>query len=415
MYSYIHNTIKIGDIVVGNTQKVLNISNSEHLHFAYLSTKRLDSTNVESDSITTQNIHAPTQNIDISGNLNASHNVIVTGNLDVSGVTTFTSDVDMSSNSLEVNSISLNGVNMKTYDSSTDISVNIVEVNGGINLKSTWELKQEIMINDRSANDNFSKFNIASYGDYLASESFKHDSDSYSDNGAVFIFKKNANNQWTQLSDASGGKLTPIQQTEAYFGQRMVAMHNGYLAASSKNYDTDVSSNVGVVVIYKETNGTWEKLSDASGGFIVGSANSMELGSRLAMYRDYLAVFNMGTKDKLYIYKNTNGTWALNQTITIPTPGIAGVNDLPGLKINNDWLVFNSTPTSKKLNVYKNNNGTWELNTQITRSGLTNNYGYSLSLFGNYIAVSNNDFSNGIDIWKYNTSTTSWSFTSNYS
>ena len=405
MYSYLHNSIKVGSKVIGSTQKVLNISNSEHLYFDYLSTKRFDTTNVESGIITTQNIHATTQNIDISGNINASHNVIVTGNLDVSGVTTFTSDVDMSSNSLEVNSISLNGVNMKTYDSSTDISVNIVEVNGGINLKSTWELKQEIMINDRSASDKLSQYNIVSYGDYLASESYFHSSDSFNRDGAVFIFKKNANNQWTQLSDASGGTLKPIEQADAKFGYR-IAMHNGYLAASSTNYNTDVSSNVGVVVIYKETNGTWEKLSDASGGFIVGSADSMQLGRRLAMYGDYLVIFNYGTKDKLYIYKNTNGTWALNQTITI-----SQVHSLPGLKINNDWLVFNDAGNVRKLNVYENNNGTWELNTQLTRSGLSGSYyGDDLSLFGNYIAASTQTFSdNGIDIWKYNTSTTSWS------
>ena len=107
---------------------------------------------------------------------------------------------------------------------------------------------------------------------------------------------------------------------------------------------------------------------------------------------------------KNFIYKNTNGTWALSQTIdkTSVATNTVGRQVLQFYK--DEWLIFDGA-SSKILYVYKNNNGTWEQNTTISDTN-KNYYGNKSGIYDGYIALGSDSLSNDIEIWKYDSGTT---------
>ena len=169
--------------------------------------------------------------------------------------------------------------------------------------------------------------------------------------------------------------------------------HFGYAVDMSENYaivgaDTspEGGSNRGAAYIYvKNSNGDWinpyKIISQYTG------IDGRRFGAAVAITDTYAVVSSFGT-NLIEIFTRNSGTWSKSDEITIPGATIINAIDIYGNKI----IAADLTHGFARIYSYS---GSWVLEDQINGDA-GSQYGYSVSIYGNYAAVGAPTYSTSI-------------------
>ena len=287
------------------------------------------------------------------------------------------------------------------------ISANKAESNG-VNSGSVYlyqnnnnSISNEIKIfpSDGEYNDYFGK-SISLYEDWLAVSSIYDDENGYK-SGSVYIFHYNGST-WQEFS-----KIIPEDGAPSDRFGYSLDIHSNFIAIGSI-YDDDTGEDSGSVYIYKlnDTN-EWEFNSKLYSNF---SIDNNSFGGKLSLFNDYLAVSSKYTNSQyneqgvVDIYKLTNNTWNYHQTIEAFD---AGSYDYFGnsVDLNANSIAIGSyydddlNNNSGSVYIYKLQNENFHFTQKLLPDdGYANdNFGQSISIYNNWLAVGSMDDDNGIN------------------
>ncbi|RFS14398.1 3-coathanger stack domain-containing protein [Emticicia sp. C21] len=202
---------------------------------------------------------------------------------------------------------------------------------------------------------------------------------SFEAKGAAYIYKMGSDGKWSQTA-----QLTPLAsdalQYGDYFGTSVaISGDYAFVGAPYKNFSKGV-----VFVFKKQANNSWTqvaKLSDPS------STGNEYFGENISASGDFLAVTQMGEDRVFIYKKDNTGTWTYDTDVEDPSPSPSnsfgmsiGISEntlavgTPGFGINGAILVFE-----------RNNSGTWQFKDALPPSDPSSGIGLSTAISGNTI------------------------------
>ena len=264
------------------------------------------------------------------------------------------------------------------------------------NIGGTWTQQQKLVSTVSGNMGRTARLSID--GDYIVTGGTSDDSDSLSNSGAVYIFKKDEGVEtWTQ--QATLRAPTPI--ANGSFGNK--TRINGSIIIVGQPNDGDNGANAGAVYIYQRSGTTWSFVkkfysSDVATGDQFGSSVSISENDVFvsAMYDD-----SQGSDaGKGYIYPRKS-----TQNFYITQPGTYRTDlQICGIDYKTNEVEVTGSVTPEK---------TWANEQKITASDKASNdyFGHSVSLSGDYAIVgayNKNSATGAAYIYTRNASTWQW-------
>lgn len=255
-----------------------------------------------------------------------------------------------------------------------------------------WSSLQTINRADIAASDQFG-YAVAIDGDYAVIGS-PLDDDGAANAGSAYVFKNDGTDTWIEIAKLNN----PSPSADDNFGSS-VAIYGDYVAVGSQ-YDDDKGSNAGAVILFKNDGvdnfDYLDKLTASD-----GTATDI-FGASVNLNGDYLAIGapadddNATNSGSVYLYKNDGmDNWAELQKITAAD---GALSDEFGwsVSMSNDYIIVGSYRDDDggvdagSAYIFKNDGmDNWtqmiKLNHPTPASG--DQYGRTVSLFDNYIAV----------------------------
>lgn len=204
---------------------------------------------------------------------------------------------------------------------------------------------------------------------------------------------------WSQIINNEDYELFANNGADNDYYGTTVSIYEDYAAVGSPNYDDSINgTNCGTVYVYRFYGGQWTL--DAQLLAFDGNAGD-EFGRQIEIYKDMVVVgaHNHTHNDlyqagAVYVYKrNALGGWSV-QKFTAPD---AAASDHYGRAVSFDgmFMVVGALDkdtygtNSGTAYVYKFASGTWYYDGQLfgTTIGAGDNFGQSVSVSGNYIAI----------------------------
>lgn len=291
-----------------------------------------------------------------------------------------------------------------------------------------WTEKQKIVAGDRLSTNQFGRC-IAADGDRLFISSRNRYGSQYGV-GAVYVFRKDAEQNWKQEQKISPATLT----ANGFFGNKIAANHSVLAIASSyyntkvyefntalqtwefkqdllfpsnlNSYGTEVSAysdkifvgrgsqpangitNVGQVNVYKKNTSTnqWEIIQTIDPPT---AQSNLYFGSEVLAKDGYLFISAVSGPSQFYIYQHNQLTdvYELKQTFTNGATyfGSSISMDQETLVVSAPGASNNASDYGGAAYIYKLNNSNWELAQKIYNSD-----SHPYDRFGDGIAVENN-------------------------
>lgn len=206
--------------------------------------------------------------------------------------------------------------------------------------------------------------------------------------GAVFVFKKQVNNTWTQVSKL----VDPAGAGGDFFGEVISATDN-FLAVSQTGYDK--------VFVYKKDNtGTWVYDTDIDDPSLIPS-NSF--GTALGISENTLAIGTpgYGSLGAVLLYERDNvGTWQFKDALESSDPssgyGLGFTVAISGNTLMATGIEISALETSVQI-FERNTVGTWEEKDKLISNDLPADafLGFSLSIHDN-IAIAGAPLNSGM-------------------
>ena len=213
------------------------------------------------------------------------------------------------------------------------------------------------------------------YEDYIIIGGNNITVDSEQGAGAAFIYKK-VDSEWLQQA-----KLTQDNpDTNSYYGES-VAINNQYAIVGAPMEDS-----VGAVYIYSKNGTNWNihaKLTYSSVGFGFGHNVSINETDNTLIVN----TAEMGTTGRFSIYTLSGDSWSLQAEITDSAFSVQSCSICEEtIVVGGPISPFGSSGT---VRVYTRSESIWSLQATLekTPSVFGDNYGYSVSLSGEYLAI----------------------------
>ena len=256
---------------------------------------------------------------------------------------------------------------------------------------------QKITASDAGAGDHFGRSPVMD-GEYLVVGADNEDAKG-TNAGAAYVFKRGANGIYTQTQKL----LASDGSNYDYFGTA-VAMQGEYLVVSATG-DDDVVNSSGSLYIFKNIDGTFVQVQKALAG---SPRNASNFGGALAMDGEFLAVgaynetlvnTNSGV---VHIFKNIGGSFVETQEITADpryaytgfgfSVALQGDTLAVGAAYDDYGTPSNVTDAGSVYILKKDSNSDTFVQTQklvadATHRETSSNFGSSVSLSGEYLAV----------------------------
>ncbi len=247
----------------------------------------------------------------------------------------------------------------------------------------------KIIASDGTANDEFgTKVCIA--GDY-AVVGARFDDDNGNNSGSAYVFKR------TGTSWAPEAKLLPTDGADGDEFGVAVSISGDYVIVGAR-YDDNNGTDAGSAYVFKRTGTNWTqeaKLLPTDG------AAGERFGQRLSISGDYAVVGapfdddNGSKSGSVYVFKRTGTSWA-EEAKLLASDGSANDGFGYSVSISGDYTVVGAIgdtdngTNSGSAYVFKRTGTTWTEEAKLLPSdGAVNDwFGYSVSIFGDYIVVS---------------------------
>ena len=261
--------------------------------------------------------------------------------------------------------------------------------------KFNFQLKK--LFSDDGANDDDFGIAVDIDGDYAVVGASKHDPDSQR-SGAVYIFHKTGDNTWD-----SGFKITaPYSTDDIEFGTSVAISGDYVIVGAPKNNINGVDAGMTYIYHRIDTN-TWGEVESLQGSDINIFSGATYFGISVDIDGDYAIIGAIGNKNEsdviigaAYIYQRTvNNTWG-NQEKIIPSDGIDKNYFGRSVAISGDYAVIgahkdddNGVNSGAAYVYFRSINNTWGAEAKLTASDafIDDNFGYSVSIDGDYIVV----------------------------
>lgn len=181
----------------------------------------------------------------------------------------------------------------------------------------SWNHQQKLVATDKVLNNNFG-YAVATSGDYaiigspLEAEGL-NGLNPINGAGKAYIFKRSNNGNWILQQEI----IAPDRIAGSNFGWS-VAIKNGYAIVGASKATTangtETYANAGLAYIFKLEGETWVQQAQLTADNPKSSAHfgwSVGITENHAVVGAYLE----GNKGAIYVFKNTNDTWALQERI----------------------------------------------------------------------------------------------------
>lgn len=280
------------------------------------------------------------------------------------------------------------------------------------NESGTWTQIQKLNASDGSSQDYFGH-SVSIYADHIivgaVGDSEDLNGSSYMKHaGSAYIFR-NSSDTWTQLQ-----KISPSDRNEEDRFGGSVAINRDYAIIGSLADDEDSNGNnyapnAGSAYIYKLDNGTWNQsqkitADDREGSDLFGSAVALSEDFIIvgAHREDHDSEGNnyLGDAGSVYIYKNESDTWTQAQKITAidrDSPDFFGYSIsifgdyilVGAYEEDEDILGENNLASAGSAYLFKNESGTWNQVQKITASdrGESDLFAYAVAIYGDYAII----------------------------
>ncbi|MEZ4704715.1 MAG: cadherin-like beta sandwich domain-containing protein [Bdellovibrionota bacterium] len=225
-----------------------------------------------------------------------------------------------------------------------------------------------------------------------------NDSNGKIDNGAVYVYKKDSSGNW-----GSPQIIVPSDLQSMEYAGVSVSLYGDYLAVGVYNHSSGGKTNNGAVYVYKkDSSGIWgnEKKITA-----FDADDNDQFGGRVSMYENRIAISAVGENSNagaVYLYlRDGSDNWGSEQKLTASD---FSTNDFFGswVEMNGDYLAIGSLfdddngADSGSVYVYKvNGMGVWGSEQKLTASdgAADDRFGTCVGLKGDRLVVGapNND------------------------
>jgi len=233
-------------------------------------------------------------------------------------------------------------------------------------------------------------------------------------NGEVRVYRNNAGN-WQQI----GSDITDLNSNMNFGYSISLSADGSVVAIGIPGIANSIS---GIVRVYRNNSGTWQKL----GSDITGSGYGDYLGTSVSLSADG-SIVAVGAPEEGYggserghgyvrIFQNNAGTWQqIGNDIRGERPN---VNSAVSVSLCADGSVvaigdlFGGDTYSGQVRIFRNNSGTWEqVGTNIGGTGYHAYYGNSVSLSkdGSIVALGAKGYNNGVGLVRiYKSNADTW-------
>lgn len=312
------------------------------------------------------------------------------------------------------------------------------------NVGGTWLQVQKIVASDRNNGDNFG-YSVAISGNFIIVGAYHEDenaagSGTMSNSGSAYIFE-NVGGEWTEVQKI----VASDRYTDDFFGAS-VSISGDYAIVGAHQEDENATgdqtlSNSGSAYLFKNNSGTWtevQKIVAYDRGDVDYFGYSVSISGDYAIVGAYLEDENvtggatLSNPGSAYIFKNNSGTWSQVKKLVASD---RADEDFFGfsVSISGDYAIVgayqedeNTGGTDTKANagavyIFGKNSDTWTQVQKIVASdrGVGDQYGYSVSISGNYAVVGaslededeagNNNYFNAGSAYIYMNNSGTWS------
>ena len=188
---------------------------------------------------------------------------------------------------------------------------------------SVYKENYKLLASDLSNNDRFGYSNDI-YGDYIVVGALRKDTPPYTDNGAVYVYKKNGDGSYGDLSGSTykeNYKLIASDLSGGYLFGESVSIYDDYVVVGSKNNNTLPYTFNGAVYLYKRNgNGSYGDLSGSvykeNYKLLASDLNNNDFfGNSVSIYNDYIVVGAF--QSDIPPYSNNGVAYVFKKQITI--------------------------------------------------------------------------------------------------
>ncbi len=270
-------------------------------------------------------------------------------------------------------------------------SASIYQYNG-----TNWVFMQKLTDATGAAADYFG-ISVSISGNFAIVGSYADDVGLSADQGSAIIYQYNGTS-WVQtqrITDATGaaGDL---------FGTS-VSMSGNMAIIGAENDDVGANADQGSASIYQYNGSSWvlvQKLTDPTGAASDNLGYSLSINGNFAMAG--AAYDNVGAnadQGSAIVFQYNGANWVFFQKITDPT-GAADDNFGISVSISGNYAIIGAIYTDVgantnqgSANIYQYNSTSWILMQKLTdpAGGLSDYFGGSVSISGNYALVGAND------------------------
>ncbi|MFK7933151.1 MAG: T9SS type A sorting domain-containing protein [Saprospiraceae bacterium] len=288
-----------------------------------------------------------------------------------------------------------------------------------------WNQLQKIVASERSNSDKFGS-QVTIFGDYAAVTSRQRNvmfngSDVFNA-GAVFLFKKDGNDNWTEIK-----RLVSEHPTSSGAFGRSIYLNNDYIIVGANQEGSDANgnneiSNAGAAYIFQKNEGGVDNWGLVKKLVANSRATFDWFGSSVAIEGDYAVVGayfenedanengNLEDAGSVYLFKkNTGGAnnWGFFKKI-VASDRSAFDNFGRTVDLDNATLIVSSGSASGSVYIFPQNQGStdnWGESQKLTAlSPSINRLGSSLALAGDFFVVGSieNDYDESDSSFKTN-------------
>ncbi len=312
------------------------------------------------------------------------------------------------------------------------------------NIDGNWVEAQKLVSSDRN-NGDFFGYTVAISGNFIIVGAYQEDeselgSNTMSNSGSAYIFE-NIEGEWTEVQKI----VASDRNTDDFFGAS-VSISGDYALVGAHQEDENASgdqnfSNSGSAYIFKNEAGTWtevQKIAASDRSAVDYFGYSVSISGDYAIIGAYLEDENaaggatLSNPGSAYVFKNNAGTWSQIKKLVASD---RGAEDFFGfsVSISGDYAIVGAYQEDQNVSggatlansgsayIFKNNSDAW---TQVQKivaldRGLGDQYGYSVSISGDYAIVGaslededeagNNNFFNAGSAYVYMNDAGTWS------
>ena len=240
-----------------------------------------------------------------------------------------------------------------------------------------------------AANDNFGQ-SVSINGNYLTVGAYANDEGPGDNAGKVYLYERKRDGKW-ELVFTELGEVGSEQ-----FGWS-VSISGNYLAVGAYLND-EAGSGAGKIYLYERKEGKWELVFTK-----LGEAASDNFGYSVSIGGNYLAVGAYANNEgpgaddagKVYIYERKKNGWEL-----VFTALGEAANDLFGrnISVSGNYLAVGANRNNEgpgnndagKVYLYERKSDGWKLVFTALGEAADDEFGFSVSVSGNYLAVGAN-------------------------